>query len=81
MARACLAAGVHYCDINGEIDVLGALAGLNAEARAAGLMLLPGASFDVEPSDCLAAQAAARLPGATGCACPSDACRRRAAAR
>ena len=65
MVRACLAAGVHYCDITGEIDVFEALAGLDAEAQAAGVMLLPGAGFDVVPSDCLAAHVAARLPGAT----------------
>ena len=65
MVRACLAAGVHYCDITGEIDVFEAMAGLDAEARGAGVMLLPGAGFDVVPSDCLAAHVAARLPGAT----------------
>jgi short subunit dehydrogenase-like uncharacterized protein len=65
MASACLGAGVHYCDITGEIDVFEALASRDAEARAAGVMLLPGAGFDVVPSDCLAAHVAARLPGAT----------------
>ncbi len=65
MAAACIAAGVHYCDITGEIDVFEALAAWDARARAAGVMLLPGAGFDVVPSDCLAAHAAARLPGAT----------------
>ncbi len=65
MARACMEAGVHYCDITGEIDVLEALAGWDARARAAGTMLLPGAGFDVVPSDCLAAHVAARLAGAT----------------
>ena len=65
MAAACIAAGVHYCDIIGEIDVFEALAGWNARARDAGVMLLPGAGFDVVPSDCLAAHVATRLPGAT----------------
>ncbi len=65
MVEACLAAGVHYCDITGEIDVFEALARRDAEARAAGIMLLPGAGFDVVPSDCLAAHVAARLPDAT----------------
>ncbi len=65
MAAACIAAGIHYCDITGEIDVFEALAGRNARARDAGVMLLPGAGFDVVPSDCLAAHVAARLPGAT----------------
>ena len=65
MAEACLRAGAHYLDITGEIDVFEALAARDAEARAAGVMLLPGAGFDVVPSDCLAAHVAARLPDAT----------------
>jgi short subunit dehydrogenase-like uncharacterized protein len=65
MADACLERGVHYLDITGEIDVLEALAARDAEARAAGIMLLPGAGFDVVPSDCLAAHLKRRLPGAT----------------
>ncbi len=65
MADACLAAGRHYIDITGEIEVLEALAHRDAEAKAAGIALLPGAGFDVVPSDCLAAHIAARLPGAT----------------
>ncbi len=65
MASACLSAGVHYCDITGEISVFEALAARDAHARAAGIMLLPGAGFDVVPSDCLAVHVAARLPGAT----------------
>ena len=54
----------HY-DITGEIEVFETLAARNAEARTAGVMLLPGAGFDVVPSDCLAAHVGARLPGAT----------------
>ena len=65
MAAACIAAGIHYCDITGEIDVFEALAGWDARARKAGVMLLPGTGFDVVPSDCLAAHVATRLPGAT----------------
>ena len=65
MASACIAAGVHYCDITGEIDVFEALAAWDTRARDAGVMLLPGAGFDVVPSDCLAAHVAARLPSAT----------------
>ena len=64
MASACIKAGIHYCDITGEIDVFEALAAWSARARDAGVMLLPGAGFDVAPSDCLAAHVAARLPGA-----------------
>ncbi|MDP4021022.1 saccharopine dehydrogenase NADP-binding domain-containing protein [Methylobacterium sp. NEAU 140] len=65
MADACLAAGAHYVDITGEIAVLEALAARDAEARSAGVALLPAAGFDVVPSDCLAAHVAGRLPGAT----------------
>jgi len=64
MADACLAAGAHYLDITGEIGVFEALAARNAEARSAGIMLLPGVGFDVVPSDCLAAHLKRRLPGA-----------------
>lgn len=65
MADACLRNGVHYLDITGEISVFEALAARYAEARSAGVMLLPGAGFDVVPSDCLAAHLNRRLPGAS----------------
>ena len=65
MAEACLATGAHYVDITGEISVLEALAARDADAKAAGIVLLPAAGFDVVPSDCLAAHVAGRLPGAT----------------
>jgi short subunit dehydrogenase-like uncharacterized protein len=65
MADACLRNRVLYLDITGEIAVFEALAARDAEARAAGVMLLPGAGFDVVPSDCLAAHLKRRLPGAT----------------
>lgn len=65
MVRGCLAARAHYIDITGEIDVFEALAARDAEAKAAGIVLLPGAGFDVVPSDCLAAHVKRRLPGAT----------------
>lgn len=65
MVAACLRAGVHYLDVTGEIAVFEALAARSAEARRAGVMLLPGAGFDVVPSDCLAAHLVQRLPSAT----------------
>ena len=55
VADACLRNRVHYLDITGEIDVFEALAARDAEAKARGVMLLPGVGFDVVPSDCLAA--------------------------
>jgi short subunit dehydrogenase-like uncharacterized protein len=65
MADACLRVGAHYLDITGEVGVFEALAARDSEARAAGVMLLPGAGFDVVPSDCLAAHLHQRLPSAT----------------
>jgi hypothetical protein len=64
MADACLRSRVHYLDITGEIDVFEALAARDAEAKARGVMLLPGVGFDVVPSDCLAAHLKRRLPDA-----------------
>ena len=64
MVDACLAAGTHYLDITGEIDVFEAVLARDDEARARGVVLLPGAGFDVVPSDCLAAMLARALPGA-----------------
>ena len=58
-------AGAHYIDITGEIPVFERLAARDGEARARGVMLLPGAGFDVVPTDCLAVHLAARLPGST----------------
>jgi short subunit dehydrogenase-like uncharacterized protein len=65
MVDACIRNGVHYADITGEIEVLEAVRARDAEARAVGVMLLPGSGFDVVPSDCLAAFLKQQLPGAT----------------
>lgn len=64
MVDGCLRNRVHYLDITGEIAVFEALARRSAEAQAAGVMFLPGAGFDVVPSDCLAAHLKRRLPNA-----------------
>jgi saccharopine dehydrogenase (NAD+, L-lysine-forming) len=42
MADACLRTRTHYLDVTGEVDVFEALAARDAEARASGVMLLPG---------------------------------------
>src|SRR6266545_360368 len=65
MAEACLRTKRHYVDISGEILGFEALAALDAQAKEAGIMLLPGGGFDVVPSDCLAAHLKQRLPSAT----------------
>ncbi|HEX9186813.1 MAG TPA: saccharopine dehydrogenase NADP-binding domain-containing protein [Vicinamibacteria bacterium] len=64
MADACLRTRTHYLDLTGEVEVFEALAARDAEARAFGVMLLPGCGFDVVPSDCLAVHLKRRLPGA-----------------
>lgn len=64
MAEACLRTQRHYVDISGEIPGFEGLAKLDAQAKQAGIMLLPGAGFDVVPSDCLAAHLKQRLPSA-----------------
>ena len=64
MLDACLQTGAHYLDITGEIAVFEALAARDGEALAAGITVLPGAGFDVVPSDCLAAYLKSRLPTA-----------------
>jgi short subunit dehydrogenase-like uncharacterized protein len=65
MAEACLKTKTHYTDITGEISVFETLAKLDAQAKAAGITLLPGVGFDVVPSDCLAMHLKNRLPSAT----------------
>ncbi len=63
MLEACIARGVHYLDITGEIAVFEHCYTQHARAVAAGVVVLPGVGFDVVPSDCLAASLAQALPG------------------
>ena len=65
MAEACIRNRVHYLDITGEIGVFESLARRDAQAKSAGVTLLPGVGFDVVPTDCLAAYLKQRLPTAT----------------
>jgi len=64
MVDACLASGVHYLDITGEIDVFEAVLARDAEAKQRNVALLPGVGFDVVPTDCLGAMLHARMPDA-----------------
>ena len=64
MVDACLATGIHYLDITGEIAVFESILARDAEARRAGAVLLPGIGFDVVPTDCLARELQSRLPDA-----------------
>ena len=61
---ACMALRAHYLDITGEIAVFEAILARDAEARAAGIAVVPGVGFDVVPSDCLAATLLKDLPDA-----------------
>lgn len=65
MLDACLETKTHYLDITGEIDVFAACHARDAEARRAGIVVLPGAGFDVVPTDCVAAMLKRALPDAT----------------
>jgi Uncharacterized conserved protein len=65
LVEACLETGTHYVDITGEFGVFEALAERDREAEQAGVCLLPGAGFDVTPTDCLAGHLHERLPDAT----------------
>ena len=65
LVDACLATTTHYVDITGEVDVFESIYARASEAERAGVVLLPGAGFDVVPTDCLAAILAAKLPEAT----------------
>ncbi len=64
MMYACLKERVHYLDITGEVKVFEAMARKSEEAKAAGIVLLPGCGFDVVPSDCLAGMLKERMPDA-----------------
>ena len=65
MLQACLASHSHYLDITGEIDVFETAHGFDQKARNLGLVICPGAGFDVIPSDCLAACLHQALPDAS----------------
>lgn len=63
--NACLKTKTHYLDITGEIAVFDAIQTLDTQAKAAGVVLMPGVGFDVVPTDCLANMLAKKLPDAT----------------
>jgi short subunit dehydrogenase-like uncharacterized protein len=64
LAEACLRAGAHYLDLADEVPELEAIRRLDARAREAGIMLLPGVGLGVLPTDALAARLKRRLPSA-----------------
>jgi short subunit dehydrogenase-like uncharacterized protein len=65
MMQACIAARTHYLDITGEIAVFESAHRLDADAKAAGVILCPGIGFDVVPTDCVALMLKWALPAAT----------------
>jgi short subunit dehydrogenase-like uncharacterized protein len=64
MLEGCLAAGAHYLDITGEIDVFAHCHAQHERARERGIVVLPGCGFDVVPTDCIAAMLKEELPDA-----------------
>jgi short subunit dehydrogenase-like uncharacterized protein len=64
LAEACLRAGAHYLDLADAVPELEAIRRLDARAREAGIMLLPGVGLGVLPTDALAARLKRRLPSA-----------------
>jgi short subunit dehydrogenase-like uncharacterized protein len=61
MLSACLATQTNYVDITGEIEVFEAIWSRAGEIQRAGITAVPGAGFDVVPTDCLAAYVAGKL--------------------
>lgn len=65
MIEACLQTGTHYLDINGDVSVFELIKRYDAVAKEKNIMLLPGAGFDVVPTDCMALHLKNKLPDAT----------------
>lgn len=65
MADACLRTKTHYLDITGEYQIFELMKTYNEKAEKEYIMIMPGAGFDVVPSDCLAAHLKSKLPEAT----------------
>lgn len=64
MLEACLETRAHYLDITGEISVFAHCHAQDARAVERGIVVLPGAGFDVVPTDCLAAMLKRDMPEA-----------------
>jgi short subunit dehydrogenase-like uncharacterized protein len=64
MVKACLVTGVHYLDMNGDALIYDMIHGYDKAAKEKGIMLLPGAGYDVVPTDCLAVWLKQQLPEA-----------------
>ncbi|MBK6726556.1 MAG: saccharopine dehydrogenase NADP-binding domain-containing protein [Xanthomonadales bacterium] len=64
MLEGCLKVGAHYLDITGEISVFKHCHEQHERARERGIVVLPGAGFDVVPTDSMAALLKRALPEA-----------------
>lgn len=62
---ACLKTKTHYLDINGDVSVFEMIKTYDKDAKNAGIMLMPGAGFDVVPTDCTALMLKEELQDAT----------------
>ena len=65
MIEACIKTKTHYTDITGEYEVFEMAQAYDAQAKTAGIQIMPGTGFDVVPSDCLALHLKEQLPDAT----------------
>jgi short subunit dehydrogenase-like uncharacterized protein len=61
MLNACLATQTNYVDITGEIEVFEAMWSRQETIQRARITAVPGAGFDVVPTDCLAGYVASKL--------------------
>lgn len=59
---ACLQTATHYLDMGGEWSVFLDIMARDAEARAAGIMLLPGTGLTIAATDCLLLRAVETWP-------------------
>lgn len=64
MLDACLACGVHYLDLAGEVDEHELARARGEQLERAGVMAMPGVGFGVVPTEALAVLAVELLPGA-----------------
>lgn len=65
LINACLISGVNYIDITGEMEIFKFAWSMNNKAKEKGIVILPGAGFDVIPTDCLAKKLKEELPDAS----------------
>ncbi|QCE33137.1 hypothetical protein FAI41_05735 [Acetobacteraceae bacterium] len=65
MVAACRQTKTHYLDITGEAGVFEQAYAGHQENETAGIVVCPGAGFDVVPTDCLASVLKSAMPNAT----------------